>query len=86
MRNLFTRWTAWFTEWWVKPSTRKWRRGVAGALIGGGANGVVVTFVKPEDFNIVTWEGFLNLTMVMIGSGVIGAFQWLREHPLPEDE
>lgn len=61
-----------------------WWRGLVGAIIGGCANAILVTLIAPEAFNI--GPGLVKLVQLAAGAGIIGAAQWLKQHPLPPEE
>lgn len=74
--------------------TRKWLHGLGAAFISGGAacvtSGLVSMGFAPDKFNVTNANGIWNL-LALIGanffiSGILGAFLYLRQSPLPPDE
>jgi hypothetical protein len=63
---------------------RTWLRGMIGAIIGGGANGVTVMVIKPEDFNLQTgWPALWQFTLI---SALISLALYLKTSPVPPQE
>lgn len=77
----------------MKASTSKWLYGLGSAAIGGGSaavvSGVTAMGIAPDKFNLTNASGFLHLIeMVLINfifSGVLSAFFYLRQSPLPPE-
>ena len=66
------------TDW------RTWLRGIMGAVIGGGANGVTVMVIKPEEFNLQTgWPALWQFTCI---SALISLALYLKQSPVPPQE
>ena len=60
----------------------KWLKGLVGAVIGGGANGILVMVVDPAAFNLAgQWKSLL--LFVFLSAMVSGAL-YLKQSPLPE--
>lgn len=62
---------------------KTWLRGLAGAIIGGSANGVLAATLDPKTFNLS--EGIPALAKFVVISGIISAALWLKQHPVPDD-
>lgn len=60
---------------------RNWLDGLLGAAISSAANGIVVGFVDPTDFNFST--GLHKLEDVIFFSAIVGAALYLKQKPLP---
>jgi hypothetical protein len=58
-----------------------WLKGLAGAVIGGAANSIVLMIVDPLTFNLA--EGLPKLETVAIVSAIISAAMYLKQSPLP---
>lgn len=77
----------------MKLSTEKWLYGLGSAMIGGGSSAVVsgVTSMgfAPDKFNLSSSAGFWHLIGLMVAnfvvSGVLSAFFYLRQSPLPPE-
>jgi hypothetical protein len=70
--------------------TEVWLRGIAAAVISGGANGIITGFaaigIDPSQFNLAA--GFVH-TLSLAGvsatmSAIIGVAAYLKQSPLPE--
>lgn len=64
-----------------------WKRfgaGMLGAVINSVSNAVTLMLADPNTFNPFGSGDWRKLIGVMIVSGLIGAFMWLKQHPLPE--
>lgn len=55
-----------------------WLNGLVGACVGAVVNSVSNVLVHPEDLN--NWQ---NLTKIAGVAAILGAFQWLKQHPYP---
>jgi len=73
-------------------SVEVWIRGLAAALISGGANGIITGFaaigIAPEHFNL---KGGLGDTFQLAGvsalmAGSLGLAYYLKQSPLPPEE
>jgi hypothetical protein len=71
----------------VKPTTwAKWLRGIIGAVIGGVSSSFIVTVIDPTTFNLTTYGGSMKLLLVFGWAAGFGAFSYLKEHPLPDED
>lgn len=61
-----------------------WLHGLIAAFIGGGASAGAAAGVDPDSFNLVDWEGFLNILKLFAVSGLFSVFAYLKKSPLPE--
>ena len=61
-----------------------WLKGLLSAAIGGAANGICVTLVDPQSFNI--GDGIGNLGAVCGAGAVLAAANYLKKAPLPSAE
>ena len=68
----------------MSRNTRKWLRGVIAAVVHGVSNGFLVVMVDPTTFNLQ--EGKAKLGAVMLLSGGLGLFTYLKDHALPDEE
>lgn len=62
--------------------TKKWLHGIGAAFIGGAAAGGVAFVQDPATFNF-SEEGWVKLGTVCLVSGVIAAFAYLKQSPVP---
>lgn len=60
---------------------RTWLHGLIGAIIGGGANAIVVMVVDPAGFNFA--EGFTKLWQFTALSALVSGALYLKQTPLP---
>jgi hypothetical protein len=67
-----------FTDW------RTWVRGLAAAIIGGGANAVTLMVVDPQQFNFDA--GMPSLWKVTLVSALLNAAFYLKQSPIPSRE
>lgn len=61
---------------------RTWLHGLVAAVVNGFASGVVLIIAEPEHFNIHAGAEKLFWTSVVLG--LLGAANYLKQHPLPE--
>lgn len=62
---------------------RVWLRGAIAAAVGGGANGITVMVIKPEDFNFtVGWSALWQFTAI---SAVVSLALYLKQSPVPPE-
>jgi hypothetical protein len=66
----------------MKIAVKKWLHGLAAAFIGGAAAGGVAMIQDPATFNF-TADGWLKLASVCFVAGVVTAFAYLTQSPLP---
>ena len=77
----------------MKTTTEKWLYGLGSAMIGGGASAVVSGLTSmgfaPEKFNLTNAAGVWHLLgLVAVNffvSGILSAFFYLRQSPLPPE-
>jgi len=67
-----------FTNW------RVWWRGIQGAFIGGVANTVSAMIHDAEKFNFS--DGIHPLWQFALTSGIVSAFLYLKQSPVPPEE
>ena len=67
-----------FVDW------RNWVRGLAAAVIGGGANAVTLMVVDPLKFNFA--DGLVSLWKVTLVSALLNAAFYLKQSPIPPRE
>jgi hypothetical protein len=60
--------------------------GLLGAVINSVSNAGSLMLADPNTFNPFGGGDWRKLTGVMIVSGLVGAFLWLKQHPLPGSE
>ena len=65
---------------------RKWGRGLLGAVINSAAGAGSLVIVDPVDFSPFNMPGVLKLAKVSVALAIAGAYLYLRQHPLPEDD
>jgi hypothetical protein len=65
-------------------SVRMWVKGLLAAVINGFASGVVLIIAEPTTFNI--HEGAEKLFWTSVILGLLGAANYLKQNPLPEDD
>lgn len=65
-------------------TTKHWIKGLLAALINGFASGIVVSVADPMKFNF--GDGLKPLLSVSAILGVMGAANYLKQSPLPEDD
>lgn len=68
-----------------RETLRKWGIGLFGAAINSAASGGVVMLTDPLAFNPFDWAGLKKLAAVTVGAAIVGAFLYLKQHPLPLD-
>jgi len=77
----------------MRTTTEKWLYGLGSAAIGGGSSAVVSGLTSmgfaPEKFNLQNASGVWHLLGLMLAnfvvSGVLSAFFYLRQSPLPPE-
>lgn len=62
-------------------SVKMWLYGLVATVINGFASGVVLSIADPEHFNI--FSGRRELLTVSLVMGLLGAANFLKQHPLP---
>ena len=75
----------------MKTTTEKWLYGLGSAVIGGGSaavtSGLTSMGFAPDKFNLANASGVGHLLGLMLAnfivSGVLSAFFYLRQSPLP---
>lgn len=70
----------------MTETIKKWGRGLIGATISGGANGIAVLIADPVNFSPSTAGGTGKLLFVIGISAAVGSALYLKQHPLPGDE
>ena len=68
----------------MTESTRKWVRGILATVINGFASGAVLIIAAPETFNLAA--GARKLVMTAAAFAVMGLANFLKQHPLPDDD
>lgn len=68
----------------MTSTVRKWLRGLIAAVVNGVSNGFLVVMVDPTTFNLQ--DGKVKLGTVMLLSGALGLFTYLKDHALPDEE
>ena len=66
----------------MKTRTKKWLKGLWGAVIGGAANSITVAVVDPQSFNLQDGGG--KLATVAVVSAIVGMAAYLKKSPLPD--
>ncbi len=69
-----------------RKTWKKWLRGITGGAIGGVSSSFIVVVIDPATFNLTTYGGSAKLLMVFGWAAGFGAFSYLKEHPLPDDD
>ena len=77
----------------MTATTEKWLYGLASATIGGGSaaivSGVTSMWFDPDKFNLTNMSGVLHLLGLMavnfLFSGLLSAFFYLKQSPLPPE-
>lgn len=77
----------------MNNSTRRWLYGLGSAMIGGGSSAVTSGLTSmgfaPDKFNLANAKGIWDLIGLMLAnfvvSGVLSAFFYLRQSPLPPE-
>lgn len=64
--------------------TRLWLRGLVATVINGFASGVVLIVADPNDFNL--GDGAPKLLMTSSVFAILGLANYLKQHPLPDDD
>lgn len=65
-----------------------WKRffaGLLGAAINSGVNSTGALILAPEAFNPFGGGDWRKLAGLLIVSMLVGAWLWLKKHPLPEE-
>lgn len=65
---------------------RKWIRGIVGGAIGGVSSSFIVVVIDPATFNLTTYGGSAKLLLVFAWAAGFGAFSYLKQHPLPDED
>lgn len=65
-------------------TAKRWIHGLIAAIINGAASGVVVCVADPMKFNF--GDGLKPLLSVSAILGILGAANYLKQSPLPEDD
>lgn len=68
-----------------RRTMRRWGLGLIGAAINSAAGAIGVVIVDPEDFNPFD-GGLMKLGTVMFTLGLVGAWLYIKEHPIPLEE
>ena len=75
----------------MRTTTEKWLYGLGSAVIGGGSSAVTSGLTgmgfAPDKFNLTNASGIWHLLGLMLAnfivSGILSAFFYLRQSPLP---
>ena len=78
----------------MKQQTEKWLYGLGSAVIGGGSgavvSGITAMGFASDKFNLTDSHGIFRLIGLMltnfIFSGILSAFFYLKQSPLPPDD
>lgn len=62
---------------------KHWLHGLIGAAVGGGANAITVIILDPIKFNLQ--EGWQNLLMAVVVSGILSGALYLKQSPVPPE-
>ena len=68
-----------------RHTLRIWARGLAGAAINSAAGAVSLVVVDPVDFDPFG-GGLVKLLKVSLSLALVGAFLYVKQHPLPVDD
>lgn len=68
----------------IPKTTKQWVSGVVSAFVSSAAGGVGVVIVAPATFNLA--EGKTKLLEMCIVFGIIGLANFLKTHPVPDDD
>ena len=69
-----------------KSQLKIWIRGIVGGAIGGVSSSFIVVVLDPTKFNLTTYGGSARLLAVFAWAAGFGAFTYLRQHPLPDED
>lgn len=61
-----------------------WIKGLISATISGSAASIGTMIAAPQDFNLT--NGLKRLLMVALVSGIIGAANYLKQSPIPDEK
>jgi hypothetical protein len=64
---------------------RQWLKGLLGAVIGGISTAGTMCFIDPATFNF-THEGWTKVARLLVVSGLVSLFAYLKKSPMPPDE
>jgi hypothetical protein len=71
-----------------KYNWAEWLGGIWAGLISGGATAVTaaVTVIPqdPTDYNLASYRFYVLIFRIFAVGGILGAFAYLKKHPLPE--
>lgn len=68
----------------IRKNTKIWIRGIIATIINGFASGVVLIVADPVAFNLDA--GLRKLVMTSTVFAIMGLANYLKQHPLPDDE
>lgn len=76
----------------MKLSTKHWLHGLGAAFIGGGSSavsaGFSVAILDPNKFNFSSgaWSLIQMMFVTFLVSGILTAFAYLKQSPIPPEE
>lgn len=74
----------------MTKGTKTWLYGLGSGFIGGGSaavvSGVTVSMIDPKDWALGTAHFFLLVGSLFVTHGLLSAFLYLKESPLPKEQ
>lgn len=64
----------------------KWLQGLFAAFVTGASTGFTTIVVEPASFNLSDMNGIKKVGTVVLVSGLMSFFLYLKTHPLPDSD